>query len=60
MDTDLSMQLLSARTAATGNTMQIAIAKKTHELEAKTLETLLSTALSAPPPGQGTKIDKLA
>lgn len=54
------MQMLSARTAATSNSMQVAIVKKAHEMQTELLETLMQTALSAPPPGQGLKIDKLA
>jgi hypothetical protein len=60
LDTDLTMQMLSARTAATSNSMQVAIVKKAHEMQTELLETLMQTALSAPPPGQGLKIDKLA
>ncbi|KKB07678.1 hypothetical protein [Devosia chinhatensis] len=60
MDIDLSMQMLAARTAATSNSLQVAIVKKSHEMQTELLETLMQTALSAPPPGQGTKVDKLA
>lgn len=60
MDIDLSMQMLAARTTATSNSVQIAVVKKAHEMQTDLLETLMQTALSAPPPGQGLKIDKLA
>lgn len=60
MDIDLSMQMLTARTAATSNSLQVAVVKKAHEMQTELLETLMQTALSAPPPGQGLKIDKLA
>ncbi len=60
MDIDLSMQMLAARSAATSNSVQIAVVKKAHEMQKDLLETLMQTALSAPPPGQGLKIDKLA
>ncbi len=60
MDIDLSMQMLAARTSATNNSVQVAIVKKAHEMQTDLLETLMQTALSAPPPGQGIKIDKLA
>ncbi len=60
MDIDLSMQMLAARSAATSNSVQIAVVKKAHEMQTDLLETLMQTALSAPPPGQGLKIDKLA
>lgn len=54
------MQMLAARSAATTNSVQIAVAKKAHEMQTELLETLMQTALSAPPPGQGLRIDKLA
>jgi hypothetical protein len=60
VDIDLSMQMLAARTSATNNSVQVAIVKKAHEMQTDLLETLMQTALSAPPPGQGIKIDKLA
>jgi len=60
VDIDLSMQMLAARSAATSNSVQIAVVKKAHEMQKDLLETLMQTALSAPPPGQGLKIDKLA
>lgn len=60
MDIDLSMQMLAARTAATNNSVQIAVVKKAHEMQTQLLENLMQTALSAPPPGQGLRIDKLA
>jgi len=60
LDIDLTMQMLAARSAATTNSVQIAVVKKAHEMQTELLETLMQTALSAPPPGQGLKIDKLA
>ncbi len=60
MDIDLSMQMLAARSAATTNSVQIAVVKKAHEMQTDLLETLMQTALSAPPPGQGLKVDKQA
>lgn len=60
MDTDLTMSMLAMRSAATTNSVQIAVFKKAHEMQTQLLETLMQTALSAPPPGQGLKLDKLA
>ncbi|ODT71018.1 MAG: hypothetical protein ABS75_09795 [Pelagibacterium sp. SCN 63-23] len=60
MDTDLSMNLLTARTAMTQHSVQIAVVKKAHEMQSDLLNALMQTALSAPPPGQGLKIDKQA
>ena len=60
MDTDLTMSMLAMKSAATQNSVQIAVFKKAHDMQTQLLETLMQTALSAPPPGQGINIDKLA
>jgi hypothetical protein len=60
MNTDLSMQVLAMNSAKLQNSMQIAVFKKAHEMQTNLLETLMQTALSAPPPGQGIQVDKLA
>lgn len=60
MNTDLATNLLTARMATTQNSVQIAVVKKAHEMEMDLVNTLMQTALSAPPPGQGTRVDKLA
>ena len=60
MDTDLTMSMLAMKSAATQNSVQIAVFKKAHEMQTQLLETLMQTALSAPPPGQGINLDKLA
>ncbi len=60
MNTDLATNLLTARMATTQNSVQIAVVKKSHEMEMDLINTLMQTALSAPPPGQGTRVDKLA
>ncbi|MCP8886998.1 hypothetical protein [Devosia ureilytica] len=60
MNSDLSTNLLTARTAMTQNSVQVAVFKKAHEMEANLLNSLMQTALSAPPPGQGLKVDKQA
>lgn len=60
MNADLSMQMLAMSSAKTQSSVEIAVFKKMHDLQTATLETLMQTALSAPPPGQGLKIDKLA
>lgn len=59
MNTDLSMQMIAMNSAKLQNSMQIAVFKKSHEMQTELLDTLMQTALSAPPPGQGTKVDKL-
>lgn len=60
MDTDLSMNLLAARAAMTHHSAQIAVIKKAHEMQTDLIKTLMQTALSPPPPGQGTRIDRSA
>lgn len=60
MNTDLATNLLTARTAMTQNSVQVAVLKKSHEMQSDLLNSLMQTALSAPPPGQGTRIDKQA
>lgn len=60
MNTDLSMQMIAMNAMATQNSVQVAVFKKAHEMQSELLTTLMQTALSAPPPGQGLKIDKLA
>ena len=60
MDTDLAMSMVAMRSNATQNSVQIAVFKKAHEMQTQLLETLMQTALSAPPPGQGLKLDKVA
>lgn len=60
MNTDLSMQMLAMNSAKLQNGIQIAVFKKAHEMQTDLLETLLTSARAAPPPGQGLKVDKLA
>jgi hypothetical protein len=62
MSSDLSTNLLTAQTAMTQNSVQIAVFKKAHEMEANLLNALMQTALTPPPapPGQGLKVDKQA
>lgn len=60
MNSDLSTNLLTASTAVTQNSVQVAVFKKAHEMESNLLNSLMQTALSPPPPGQGTKVDKQA
>ncbi|WP_108398212.1 putative motility protein [Devosia submarina] len=59
MNTDLSMQVMAMNSAKLQGSVQIAVFKKTHEMQAELLDTLMQSARSAPPPGQGA-LDKLA
>ena len=60
MNTDLSVQMMQMNAMTLQNSVQVAVFKKAHDMQTDLLETLMQTALSAPPPGQGVKIDKLA
>ena len=60
MNTDLSTQMMQMNSVKLQNSVQIAVFKKAHEMQSDLLGTLMQTALSAPPPGQGASVDKLA
>jgi hypothetical protein len=60
LNTDLAMQMVAMNSVQTHNSVQIAVFKKAHDMQKDLLDTLMQTALSAPPPGQGTRVDKLA
>lgn len=60
MNTDLAASLLTARTTATQHSVQIAVVKKAHDMQMELINSLMQTALSPPPPGQGTRVDKQA
>lgn len=60
MNTDLSTQVLQMGANKLQNSVQIAVFKKAHEMQTELLTTLLEVAKSAPPPGQGGQVDKLA
>jgi hypothetical protein len=60
MDSDLSTQLVAAQTARTQFSAQVAIVKKNHEMELALVQMVDEVARSAPPPGQGRQVDKLA
>ena len=60
MDTDLSMNLLAARSAMTQHSVQIAVVKKAHEMQTELIEMLMQSTVSPPPAGQGLKVDKQA
>jgi hypothetical protein len=60
MDSDIATNMLTARMAQTQHSVQIAVIKKNHEMQTEVINTLMQTALSAPPPGQGLRVDKQA
>lgn len=60
MDMDLTSQLLAARVAGTRQAIAIAVLKKSHEMEMSLIQMVDAVARPAPPPDQGTRVDKLA
>lgn len=60
MDTDLASSLMVARTAQTHQSVQIAVFKKSHDMQTQLLDMLLQPAQATLPPGQGTQVDKTA
>ena len=60
MDTDLTSQLLAARSSGTQQSATIAVIKKNHEMDMALMEMIDQVARAAPPPGQGLKVDKVA
>ena len=60
MDTDLTSLLLAARSTGTQQSIAIAVLKKQHEMDMSLIQMVDQTARAVPPPGQGTKVDKLA
>ena len=60
MNTDLSTQMLQMSSAKLQNSVQIAVFKKAHEMQTDLINTLIQVSQSAPPPGQGVRVDKLA
>ena len=60
MNTDLSMQLMQMNSMKLQNSVQIAVFKKAHEMQTDLINTLMQVSQAAPPPGQGTRVDKTA
>ena len=60
MNTDLSTQMVRMNATQTQNSIGIAVFKKANDLQNDLLNNLMQTALSAPPPGQGLRVDKQA
>jgi hypothetical protein len=60
MSSDLSMALVAARSAQTQQSAMIAIVKKNHEMDMALANMIDQVARSAPPPGQGRVVDKVA
>lgn len=57
---ELAGSIMAVKQAATQQTAQMKILKKSHDMEMAMIDMIAQTAKSAPPPGQGTKVDKTA
>lgn len=57
---DLATALATAQTSALRFSAQVAIVKTNHEADMALVQMLDEAVRAAPPPGQGTKVDKLA
>lgn len=60
MDTDLAVQALAMKQAQTQQVAQYAILRKQHEMQTDLIAMLSEAVKSAPPPGQGLSVDKIA
>lgn len=60
MDTDITSQLLAARSTSTQHSATIAVIRKNHEMDMALLQAVDELSRAAPPPGQGLRVDKLA
>jgi hypothetical protein len=60
VNSDLSTQMLQMSSAKLQNSVQIAVFRKAHEMQTDLVNTLIQVSQSAPPPGQGVRVDKTA
>jgi hypothetical protein len=60
MESDLATSLVAAQSSATRFSAQVAIVKANHQAEVALVQMVDELVRAAPPPGQGTKVDKLA
>ena len=57
---DVAETMINLQAARTQSLVQIAVLKKSHEMQMDLINMLSEVARSAPPPGQGTRVDKNA
>jgi hypothetical protein len=60
MNVDLNVALAVARSTATQSSIATAMVKKGHEMDMALAQMIDQVARSAPPPGQGRLVDKVA
>lgn len=57
---DVAETMINMRATQTQSLVQFAIIKKNHEMQMDLINMLSEVARSAPPPGQGLRVDKSA
>ena len=57
---DVAEMMVNMRATQTQSLVQIAMLKKSHEMQMDLITMLTDVAKSVPPPGQGTRVDKSA
>lgn len=57
---EITTQLATMRAAKTQGLAQIAVIRTQHDMETSLIAMIDAVARSAPPPGQGTRVDKSA
>jgi hypothetical protein len=60
MNSDLSMQVMAMNSSKLQTSMQIAVFKKTHDMQSQLLVDLLQSAMPPAPAGQGLQVNKQA
>lgn len=57
---DVAEMMVNMRATQTQSLVQFAVIKKSHDMQMDLINMLSEVARSAPPPGQGTQVDKSA
>jgi len=57
---DVAETMINLQAVRTQSLVQIAVMKKSHQMQMDLINMLSEVARSAPPPGQGTRVDKSA
>ena len=57
---DVAEMMVNMQATQTQSLVQFAVIKKSHEMQMDLINMLSEVARSAPPPGQGTRVDKSA
>jgi len=57
---DVAETMINLQAVRTQSLVQIAVMRKSHQMQMDLINMLSEVARSAPPPGQGTRVDKSA